>query len=73
MSAAVTIEIHVNDRPTKVGEGATLDSLLHGLGLSAKKGVASAVNGSVVPRASWAGRSLLNGDKVLIIQATQGG
>ncbi len=37
------------------------------------KGAAFAVNNQVVPRAEWPKRNLQEGDKVLIIRATQGG
>jgi sulfur carrier protein len=37
------------------------------------KGIALAVNDSVVPKSKWAECSLQSGDKVLIVEATQGG
>jgi sulfur carrier protein len=43
------------------------------MGLADKKGVAVAVNGAVVPRGDWAARELAEADRVLVIQATQGG
>jgi sulfur carrier protein len=73
MSTLTGIEVLVNDRPTQVEAGASLHSVLAGLGWDAKKGVAAAVNGAVVPRSVWASRSLQAGDKLLVIQATQGG
>ena len=73
MSTATSIEIFVNDKPTALAEGTSLGAFLSGLGLAGKKGLACAVNGSVVARAHWAQRGLQAGDKVLIIQATQGG
>jgi sulfur carrier protein len=37
------------------------------------RGVAVAVNGEVVPRASWAQTPLRAGDRVEVLTATQGG
>jgi sulfur carrier protein len=37
------------------------------------RGVAIAVNGTVVPRAAWVTTNLNNGDKIEIVHARQGG
>lgn len=71
--AAATLEVLVNDRPHALAGPATLGGLLGELGLEGRRGVAAAVNGAVVPRASWASRALCGGDRVLVIRATQGG
>jgi sulfur carrier protein len=71
--AASTLEVFVNDRARELRAGATLLSLLAELGLVERKGVAAAVNGAVVARAQWPSHGLLTADRVLIIQATQGG
>jgi sulfur carrier protein len=74
MSAtSATLGIHLNDRPHSVAEGATLLELLGEFGLAERKGVAAAVNGEVVARAAWETRGLAQGDRVLVIRATQGG
>jgi sulfur carrier protein len=65
--------IYVNDRPRPLGAVATVAALLHELGLVERKGVAVAVNSAVVPRSEWPGRALRAEDRVLVIQATQGG
>ena len=39
----------------------------------AKRGVAVAVNGSVVPKSQWETFRIENDDKVEIVRATQGG
>lgn len=65
--------VHVNDEPRALAAPATLDSLLRELGLAARRGIAVALNGAVVPRAEWPARPLADGDRVLAIQATQGG
>ncbi|GGF46973.1 thiamine biosynthesis protein ThiS [Marmoricola endophyticus] len=37
------------------------------------RGVASALNGTVVPRGDWASTTLSDGDRVEVVTATQGG
>jgi sulfur carrier protein len=39
----------------------------------AKRGVAVAVNGEVVPRSQWAAVALRDGDRVEVLTAAQGG
>ena len=51
----------------------TLQLVLEADGLSNKKGVAVAVNNQVVPKSSWESFSLKENDKILVIQASQGG
>jgi sulfur carrier protein len=40
---------------------------------AARRGVAVAVNGEVVPRSSWAAARLHDGDRVEVLTAAQGG
>jgi sulfur carrier protein len=40
---------------------------------AAKRGVAVAVNGEVVPRSQWAEVALRDGDRVEVLTAAQGG
>lgn len=65
--------IRLNDQPRPVVAGATLLELLRELALAERRGVAVAVNDTVVPRAEWPARALAEADHVLVIQATQGG
>ena len=65
--------IYVNDKPRPLGALGTIIALVRELGLAERKGVAVAVNGAVVPRSEWPARSLAAADRVLVIQATQGG
>jgi sulfur carrier protein len=71
--AAEPVTILVNDEPRALGGAATLAELLRELGLAERKGVAAAVNGTVVARGEWSSRKLGSGDRVLVIRATQGG
>lgn len=65
--------IHVNDQPREIAAGLAVGDLVADLGLAGRKGVAIAVNDEVVPRSQWPARSLAAGERVLVIQATQGG
>ncbi len=71
--ATATETILVNDRARALRPGETLAGLVAELGLADRRGVAVAVNGSVVPRLRWAARILGPDDRILVIQATQGG
>jgi len=73
MKTPISQTIYINDRPMEVGAGETLIEVVRTLGVSEKKGVAVAVNGLVVPRTAWQTRALAAADRVLLIQATQGG
>ncbi|MGC6456169.1 MAG: sulfur carrier protein ThiS [Coraliomargaritaceae bacterium] len=67
------MNVTVNGEDRSFSEGATLQALLVEMGMSANKGIAVAVNQSVVPTRQWAECQLSEGDAVLVIQATQGG
>ena len=67
------MKICVNDQPRVVSEAVTLAVLLEEIGLAGRGGLAVAVNDAVVPRSAWPVRNLAEGDRVLVIQATQGG
>lgn len=65
--------VFVNDQPRALAAGAQLADLLRELGLAERKGVAIAINDEVVPRSTWPTRALSDGERILVIQATQGG
>jgi sulfur carrier protein len=65
--------VFVNDQPRALAAGAQLADLLRELGLAERKGVAIAINDEVVPRSTWPTRALAEGERILVIQATQGG
>jgi sulfur carrier protein len=71
--AAEARTVLVNDRPHALAGDGTLLALMGELGLTQRRGVAAAVNGAVVPRTGWAARPLAEGDRVILIRATQGG
>lgn len=67
------MRIFVNDEPREAGPASTLAHFMDGLALRTFDGIAVAVNDTVVPRAGWAAHVLTESDRLLIIQATQGG
>lgn len=72
-TAAASLTIRINDEPRMLAGPTMLDALVRELGLAGRKGVAVAVNNSVVPRATWPECALAEGDRVLVIRAAQGG
>jgi len=64
--------VWLNDERRDVPAGTTIAALMaeHGV---AEKGVAVAVDGTVVPRASWMTVRLVEGTRVEVLTAVQGG
>lgn len=66
--------IQVNGEPRKVGQDATVQEILVLLGVSpGEKGVAVALDGTVVFRKDWETASVRPGSKVEIVRAVAGG
>ncbi|MDQ2815078.1 MAG: sulfur carrier protein ThiS [Actinomycetota bacterium] len=68
----MSVQVRLNGEPRDLPDGATLDQAVAVL-TPAAAGVAAAVNGDVVPRGSWAGTRLGDGDQVEVVTAVQGG
>jgi sulfur carrier protein len=62
----------VNGEARVLAAGTALDALVATL-TAAHSGVAAAVNETVVPRGRWAATTLLDGDRVEVLTAVQGG
>ena len=74
----MAIRLTVNGEPRGMPDGATVDVAVAAVTGQARlphqvSGVAAAVNGEVVPRRSWAGTVLRDGDRVDVVTAVQGG
>lgn len=67
------MEVFVNDQKHTVEANCNLAQLFNYLEVQTPGGIAVALNNAVVPRAKWDKQDLKNGDKILIIKATQGG
>jgi sulfur carrier protein len=67
------MKVRLNDREEDISEQISLQSFLQQHGLTDAKGIAVALNHTVVPRKDWPETSLQQNDTILIIKATQGG
>jgi sulfur carrier protein len=66
--------IRVNGENETLGEQQTLEALLaEKTADTSPRGIAVALNGSVVPRAAWRETVLRAGDSIEIVRARQGG
>ncbi|WP_341925959.1 sulfur carrier protein ThiS [Nocardioides psychrotolerans] len=66
------MHLSVNGRPHELPEGAVLNGLVAALAAD-PRGIAVAVNGSVVHAADWPATALYEGDRVEVVTAHQGG
>jgi sulfur carrier protein len=66
------VNLTINGQQWTVGENATLDAVLADYGVPIR-GVAVAVNGTVVPRSDWPSTSLAPNSAVDVLTAVQGG
>ena len=74
----MAIRLTVNGASREMPDGATVDVAVATVTRQARlsptfSGVAAAVNGEVVPRGSWAGAVLRDGDRVEVVTAVPGG
>ena len=67
------MNVLVNNKTEELKDGEKLLDLLAQLNLAEKRGIAVAVNNSIVSRAGWNNHELNENDKVTIIRPTQGG
>jgi len=65
--------VSVNDESHKIEQDCTLNQLLEIIGRTDTRGIAVAKNNDVVPRDIWTHTYMNENDKIMIIQATQGG
>ncbi|MGW2636250.1 sulfur carrier protein ThiS [Streptomyces sp. NPDC001348] len=66
------MNISVNGERREIAPGTALDTLVKSL-TTAPRGVAAALNETVVPRAQWPATALAEGDRVEVLTAVQGG
>jgi sulfur carrier protein len=65
--------VFVNNKDCILTKDANLIQALEHNGISSQKGIAVAVNNTVIPKTDWATKTLNENDKITIIKATQGG
>ena len=67
------MRVFINDEPRELSKTISLESLLSDIGISDLKGWAFALNDTIVPKSKLQETILGEGDRILLIQATQGG
>jgi sulfur carrier protein len=67
------MEIKLNNQVKIIPEQCSVQQLLDEVIPEKQKGIAVAVNSSVIPKTDWEHHFLNNSDEVLVIKATQGG
>jgi len=67
------LEIRVNGQDVPVGATTIAELLAERSVEMGQRGIAVALNGSVVPRSAWGETALRPGDNVEIVRAMQGG
>lgn len=67
------MQVFINDEPKSNEAWANLEDIIISNGLKEAKGIAVAVNNSVVPKKNWSNHQIDEGDKILIIKASAGG
>jgi sulfur carrier protein len=68
-----TLEIRVNGQDVSLDAATIADLLAERAVEMNQRGIAVAVNGSVVPRSAWGETALRPGDHIEIVRAKQGG
>ena len=67
------MNIYVNNKAIGLSEESVIADALQSLSIAPQKGMALAVNSQVIPMQQWTTYTLSEGDKIMIIKATQGG
>ncbi len=67
------MNILINGQATVMPENSTITDVLLHIKQIQTGGIAVAINDIVVPKGKWATSTVAEGDKILIIKASQGG
>jgi sulfur carrier protein len=67
------MKVIINDNPIILNGSKTLEQAILNSGVTDFKGLAIAVNNTVIPRTNWNACNLNENDTITIIRATQGG
>lgn len=67
------MKVTLNNQTITITENEVLETLLKTNALLSKKGIAVAVNSTVVPKSNWSSHKLLPNDNIMVITATAGG
>lgn len=67
------MNVFLNNEPLEVNNSINLIEILELKNLKQKKGIAVAVNNQIIPKMNWDKHTINENDKLMVIQATQGG
>ena len=67
------MEISINQQRTEIPDNASVEKLVSTFFSNSTKGIAVAINQTIVPKSEWQVRLLNPDDKVTLVKATQGG
>lgn len=67
------MEILINNQKQTITENTTLQAIVNAQLGDKQKGIAIAINDTVIPKSNWETHIIQSNDKILIIKATQGG
>ena len=67
------MQVVINDLVTQLPEPSSALSVFGVLQIESTNGYAIAINNRVIPKSTWEKTNLVEGDAILVIQATQGG
>ena len=67
------MRVELNGEPAALPDGASVAAAIEASGAAARRGVAVAVDGEVVPRSEWDATRLHEGEKIEVLAAIQGG
>lgn len=67
------MEIKINNQTQIITSGTTLQTIAFSQLGEKQKGIAIAVNETVIPKSNWEKYIIQSNDNILIIKATQGG
>ena len=69
----MSIAVHINGQPARIADAATIIDIVRGQGLDPKaRGIAVALNESILPSARWEATVLAAGDRIEIVKAFAG-
>jgi sulfur carrier protein len=69
----IAMKIFINNEIQEFEEGISLELVLEQHQLTAKNGIAVAVNEEIIPKTKWEQTRLFEGDKIIVIGAVAGG
>ena len=65
--------VFVNNKPIELQSQDTIPAALRAIQITEPKGIAVAVNNTVIPKSDWEKFSFKENDQITVIRATQGG